>query len=178
MDRPDLTGARLPFVVRLSVPVGAVVERRGWLVRGPAGWGECSPLPSWSEEECAAAERSAEEAASQAFPAPFEPGRAVNVNAMVPRVSPADAARLARGSGCRTVKVKVGDELGIERVAAVRDAVGPSVRIRLDANGAWADAEAAEADAPRPEAAGGAPAEEPPPPDAPAEPSTPTAGPE
>ena len=143
MDRPDLTGARLPFVVRLSVPVGAVVERRGWLVRGPAGWGECSPLPSWSEEECAAAERSAEEAASQAFPAPFEPGRAVNVNAMVPRVSPADAARLARGSGCRTVKVKVGDELGIERVAAVRDAVGPSVRIRLDANGAWADAEAA-----------------------------------
>jgi O-succinylbenzoate synthase len=66
----------------------------------------------------------------------------VEVNAMVPRV-PADvAARMAVASGCGTVKVKVGDPGGEARVDAVRAAVGGSVRIRLDANGAWTVEEA------------------------------------
>jgi O-succinylbenzoate synthase len=69
----------------------------------------------------------------------------VTVNAMVPRVRPELAARMAVESGCGTVKVKVGDAGGEARVAAVRAAVGPAVRLRLDANGAWdvATAEAA-----------------------------------
>src|SRR5207247_526574 len=67
----------------------------------------------------------------------------VEVNAMIPRVPPEEAARLARASGCRTMKVKVADELGVQRVAAVRDAVGPAVRLRLDANGGWPDPDAA-----------------------------------
>ncbi len=44
-------------------------------------------------------------------------------------------------AGFRTLKLKVGaereTEVLVERVAAVRSAVGPDVRIRLDANGAW-----------------------------------------
>jgi O-succinylbenzoate synthase len=143
VDRTDLTGPRVSFAIRLRVPVGIVVERSGWLLPGPAGWGECSPLPSWTGSERAAAERSAVEAASQAFPIAAVPGRAVEVNMMVPRVPPAVAARLAGDSRCRTVKVKVGDRSGLERVAAVRDALGPAGRIRLDANGAWPDAETA-----------------------------------
>jgi O-succinylbenzoate synthase len=139
----DLTGvgSRLPFAVRLAVPVGDVVHRRGWLIRGPAGWGECSPLPSWSEAERFAAQRAAEEAATQVFPAASRD--TIEVNAMIPRVAPGEAARLALASGCGTAKVKVGDELGIARVAAVRDALGPSASIRLDANGSWPDADAA-----------------------------------
>ena len=126
---------RIPFRVRLRVPVLDVTERRGWLLEGAAGWGECSPLPSWSVAERAAAERAAEEAASLPFPE-AQVDRVV-VNAMVPRLAPDVAARLAVESGCSTIKVKVGDAAGADRVAAVRTACGAAVRIRVDANGAW-----------------------------------------
>jgi O-succinylbenzoate synthase len=112
-----------------------VTTRSGYLIEGPAGWGECSPLPSWSDAERVAAERSALEAATLPFP-PAVRDR-VAVNAMVPRLAPDVAAALAVSSGCATVKVKVGDSQSLDRVAAVRAACGPGVRIRLDANGAW-----------------------------------------
>jgi L-Ala-D/L-Glu epimerase len=48
----------------------------------------------------------------------------------------AQAAQAAReGFGCLKVKVGTGDDAG--RVAAVRAAAGPEMRLRLDANGAW-----------------------------------------
>src|SRR5205823_13471010 len=81
-----------------------------------------------------AAERSAIEAASEPFPVAVRPR--VDVNTMVPRVSPEQAARMAVVSGCSTIKIKVGDAASVERVQAVRDAL-PRARIRLDANGAW-----------------------------------------
>lgn len=124
----------VPFHVRLRVPVGSVVERSGWLVEGPAGWGECSPLPSWSAQERDAAERAALEAATQPFPTPVR--RWVEVNALIPRVTPDEAARLALASGCQTIKIKVGDDDDVARVRAVREAC-PEAQIRLDANGAW-----------------------------------------
>jgi O-succinylbenzoate synthase len=111
-----------------------LVERSGVLVEGPEGWGEVSPLPSWSADERAAAERCCQESISTARP---HDGGAVTVNALIPRVEPDAAAELVRESGCSTLKVKVGDSAGEDRVAAVRDAAGPRVRIRLDANGAW-----------------------------------------
>jgi o-succinylbenzoate synthase len=132
--RPDVS-RRVPFHVRLRVPVGEVAERRGWLIEGPAGWGECSPLPSWSPAEHRAAERSALEAAREDFPRPVR--SRVEVNALVPRVPPPVGARMAVASGCRTIKVKVGDADAVERVRAIREALGPAGRIRLDANGAW-----------------------------------------
>lgn len=127
--------SRIPFDIALRVPVLGVVRRRGWLTEGPAGWGECSPLPSWSDLERRAAERAAAESAEHAFP-PASHER-VAVNAMVPRVTPDEAAQLAVESGCRTIKVKVGDDRGVDRVAAVRGACGPRIHIRIDANGAW-----------------------------------------
>jgi o-succinylbenzoate synthase len=126
---------RVPFSVALRHPVLGVTMRSGYLIEGPAGWGEYSPLLSWSDGERAAAERSALEAATLPFP-PATRDR-VAVNAMVPRLAPDVAAALALDSGCGTVKVKVGDEQSLDRVAAVRSACGPGVRIRLDANGAW-----------------------------------------
>ena len=126
---------RVPFHVRLCVPVFNLIERSGWLVEGPAGWGECSPLPTWSDAERELAEAAATEAATVPFPDPRV--ERVAVNAMVPRVEPDLAAALALQSGCATVKVKVGDAAGLDRVAAVRSACGPGVRIRVDANAAW-----------------------------------------
>lgn len=58
-------------------------------------------------------------------------------------MGPERAARIVReGGGCRTAKVKVaepGQEVAAEqaRLEAVRDALGPTGRIRIDANGAW-----------------------------------------
>src|SRR5229473_1406865 len=48
----------------------------------------------------------------------------------------------AAADGFRTVKLKVGFDDDFARAAVVRDAVGPGVRLRLDANGAWGLAEA------------------------------------
>jgi L-alanine-DL-glutamate epimerase-like enolase superfamily enzyme len=51
------------------------------------------------------------------------------------------AARRAVAAGFGTIKMKVGPERGtaelVERVAGLRAATGPDVRLRLDANGAW-----------------------------------------
>jgi O-succinylbenzoate synthase len=129
----------VPFHARLRVPVGGIVERSGLLLEGPEGWGEWSPLPSWTAEERAAARRAAEEAATLPFPPPLRDH--VEVSALVPRVAPAEAARLAAASGCRTIKVKVGDKESGARVRAVREA-GPGAHIRLDANGEWDEEQA------------------------------------
>lgn len=72
---------------------------------------------------------------------------AVAVNGLITAVTAEAAVREAAvlaAAGYRCLKLKVGhertlDEL-VERVAAVRSAIGPEVRLRLDANGAWSEA--------------------------------------
>ena len=66
------------------------------------------------------------------------------VNATLPSIGPAASAEAARQSvsaGFTTLKLKAGAEretqLLVDRVRAVREAVGPDVRLRLDVNGAW-----------------------------------------
>ena len=79
--------------------------------------------------------------------APDSPDR-VAVAALVTGTTPDDVAASAAeaaASGHTTVKVKVGVggiDADLDRVAAVRERVGTSVRIRLDANGAWSASEA------------------------------------
>ena len=109
------------------------------LLHGPAGWGEWSPLPGYPADP-AVCRRAAEEAATTDWPAPRR--TQVRVNALVPAVGPDDAARLAHGH--HDVKVKVGDAGDVDRVAAVRDAIGPHARLRVDANGVWDVATAVE----------------------------------
>ena len=68
----------------------------------------------------------------------------------MPAVPAADVpAVLARYDGCTTAKVKVaergqGERDDIDRVAAVRDVMGPHARIRVDANGGWSLTQAAD----------------------------------
>jgi len=67
----------------------------------------------------------------------------VPVNAAVPRGEPEAMAREARAlaeSGVRTIKLKLGGAPlaeDIERVRAVREALGPSAHLRIDPNQAW-----------------------------------------
>jgi L-alanine-DL-glutamate epimerase-like enolase superfamily enzyme len=70
---------------------------------------------------------------------------AVEVNATI-AADDLEAARRsaihARRAGFRCVKLKVGRGDDFERVAAVREAAGPDMAIRIDANGAWTVEEA------------------------------------
>ena len=108
------------------------------LVHGRSGWGECTTPPPGYPVDPAVARRAADEAACGSWP-PAVRAR-VPVNDLVPAVTPDRAAALAAAAaaaGSRCLKVKVGPAVDEDRVAAVRDAVGPHVRLRVDANGVW-----------------------------------------
>jgi L-alanine-DL-glutamate epimerase-like enolase superfamily enzyme len=73
------------------------------------------------------------------------PARTVRVNASVAAQDPDEAAAAARAAvaaGYATVKLKVGMDGDLERIARVRDALGPAALLRIDANGAWTVAQA------------------------------------
>ncbi len=99
------------------------------LLEGPAGWGECSPLPGYPSDP-SVCRTAAEDAALEGFPVPRRD--AVPVNALVD-----GPFAVAEVRAFPAVKVKVRDASGISLVAAVRDAVGARVAVRVDANGAW-----------------------------------------
>jgi O-succinylbenzoate synthase len=135
--------------VPMRVPFRGVSAREAVLLRGPAGWGEFAPFGEYGDAESARWLAAAIEAAWTGWPAPVR--TEVPVNATVPAVpAGAVAGVLARFPGCTTVKVKVG-QAGqtladdVDRVAAVRDALGPAGLIRVDANAAWSVRAAVEA---------------------------------
>lgn len=129
------------YRVGLRTRFRGLTERDGVLLHGPAGWGEFSPFWDYDDAEARAWWAAAVEAADEGWPAPVR--TRVPVNVTVPAVDGVRAHAIVRGSGgCRTAKVKVAepgqseaDE--VERLEAVRDALGPHGHIRIDANGAW-----------------------------------------
>lgn len=133
----------------MRVPFRGVEHREALLVRGPAGWGEFSPFLEYDDVEASRWLAAAVEAAWDGWPVPRR--ATVPVNATVPAVpAAAVAAVLARFPGCTTAKVKVaetGQALAddLDRVAAVRDALGRAGRIRIDANAAWSVQQAVDA---------------------------------
>lgn len=129
------------FSIPLRTRFRGITAREGVVVRGAVGWGEFSPFREYDDAEAVSWWRAAHEAANIGWPSPVR--QKVPVNATVPAVPAADvAAVLRRFPGCTTAKVKVAlpgqnpnDDL--DRLAAVRDALGPSGRVRIDANGSW-----------------------------------------
>jgi O-succinylbenzoate synthase len=135
----------LPMRVRFR----GVEVREAALFEGPLGWGEFSPFLEYPPAEASRWLAAAVEAAYVGWPAPVR--EVVPVNATVPAVGPEEVAGvLARFEGATTAKVKVaerGQSLrdDLSRVAAVREAMGPDGRIRVDANGGWDVREATDA---------------------------------
>jgi o-succinylbenzoate synthase len=128
------------FSIPLHTRFRGITVREGMLLRGEAGWGEWSPFLEYSPEVAEPWLRCAEEAAAGDWPAPVRDEVLVNVT--VPAVGPDQAHRIVRSGGCAPAKVKVaepGQSLADDqaRVEAVRDALGPSGRVRVDANGEW-----------------------------------------
>jgi len=127
--------------IPMRVPFRGVRHREAALLRGPAGWGEFGPFLEYGDAESARWLAAAVEAATVGWPAPLR--ASVPVNATVPAVAARDVAGvLARFPGCTTAKVKVaqaGQELSddLARVAAVRELLGATGRVRVDANAGW-----------------------------------------
>jgi O-succinylbenzoate synthase len=134
------------FAIPMRTRFRGITVREGMLLHGDAGWGEFSPFLEYDARVAEPWLRAAHEAADQGWPE----GRrtSISVNVTVPAVGPEQAAAIVRGSnGCRTAKVKVaepGQSLADEqaRLEAVRDALGPGGRIRIDVNGLWSVDEA------------------------------------
>jgi len=130
----------LVYDVAMRVRFRGQTRRQGVLIQGRAGWGEFSPFPDYDDATCARWLAAAREAADDGWPAPVRD--TIPVNTTVPAVDPEQAYAMVRASGCTTAKVKVA-EVGqtladdVARVEAVRDALGDSGKLRVDANAAW-----------------------------------------
>lgn len=132
--------AAVAYALPLRDRFRGITVREGLLVRGAAGWAEWSPFAEYTHPEIDAWWAATVEAATIGFPAPVRDR--VPVNVTVPAVGPQRAHDIVAASGCRTAKVKVAepgqsfaDDLA--RVEAVRDALGPDGRVRVDVNGHW-----------------------------------------
>jgi o-succinylbenzoate synthase len=128
------------YSVPLRTRFRGIDVRDGVLVRGPAGWGEFSPFWDYDVAESRRWWAAALEGAADGWPAAVRDS--VPVNVTVPAVDPERAHAIVTASGCSTAKVKVaepGQSAGedLARVEAVRDALGRSGAIRVDANAAW-----------------------------------------
>lgn len=126
--------------IPLTTPFRGLVTREALIIEGPEGLAEWSPFLEYDDTEAATWLRAALE---QAFTAAPSAPETIRVNGTIPAVPANQVLTLLEASGMPTcVKVKVGgpgttllDD--VARVSAVRDALGPAGRIRLDANGSW-----------------------------------------
>lgn len=154
----DILASARPFSIPLRNRFRGTTVREGVLLDGPAGWAEFAPFTDYDDAACVPWLRAAVDTAIRNWP---ESQRGwVDVNTTVPAVDAAVAQGLVINSGCRTAKVKVAEpgqtlDDDIRRVAAVREALGDSGKIRVDANGGWSVSAAVAAIAKLDDAAGG-----------------------
>lgn len=130
----------LTYSIAMPTRFRGITRREGMLLEGSAGWAEFSPFLDYDAEQSAPWLVAALDSAEHEWPAPVR--TQIPVNCTVPAVGPDKAADIVRRSGCGTAKVKVAEKgqtiaADIERVEAVRDAIGPAGSVRIDANGAW-----------------------------------------
>ncbi len=128
------------FAIAMTTRFRGIDTREGMVLQGAAGWAEFSPFLGYDDAACVPWLTAALDSAERPWPEPVRDR--VPVNCTVPAVGPELAADIVRRSGCTTAKVKVaerGQVLADDllRVEAVRDAIGPSGRVRIDANGSW-----------------------------------------
>lgn len=136
LDQLELYPVSIPLHHRFR----RVETRESIIIRGPAGWGEFSPFPDYPPEVTTRWLAAALEAACSVWPEPVRDR--VPVNVTIPAVTPDLAFDMVATSGCRTAKVKVAEpgqrpEDDFARIEAVRSALGPGGKVRIDVNAAW-----------------------------------------
>ncbi len=138
-DRIDVEAARV-YSIPMRTRFRGITVREGMLIPGPAGWGEFCPFSDYDDQVSAPWLAAAVEAGTLGWPEPVRDR--IPINCTIPAVDPQHAYEITVGSGCRTGKVKVAahpDSLreDLARLEAVRDALGPGGRVRIDANAGW-----------------------------------------
>ncbi len=138
-DDIDFSGARV-YAISMTMRFRGITVREGMLIEGPAGWGEFCPFPEYNDREAASWLATAVEQATVGWPEPVR--ERIPINCTVPAVGAQRAHEITVQSGCGTAKVKVADHPeslaeDLARVEAVRDGLGPTGAIRVDANGVW-----------------------------------------
>lgn len=117
-------------------------HREAIIFDGPHSPAEWSPFPEYEDAETATWLRGALEQ-GWSGPVTTTGATSIRVNGTIPAVSAKEATALIEAAGFpHTVKIKVAGPSSTladdqARVEAVRKALGPTGRIRLDANGAW-----------------------------------------
>ncbi|PPJ17141.1 O-succinylbenzoate synthase [Nocardia nova] len=130
----------LVYAIPLRTRFRGITVREGMLLEGPRGWGEFCPFVEYDDREAANWLATTVEQIEEGWPEPVRDR--IPVNCTVPAVGPERAYAIVAESGCRTAKVKIADHPDslaedIERVAAVRDALGGDGAVRVDANAVW-----------------------------------------
>jgi O-succinylbenzoate synthase len=138
-DAIDWTAAHV-YAIPMRTRFRGITVREGMLIQGPLGWGEFCPFTEYDDHEAASWLATAVEQVTLGWPEPVRDR--IPINATVPAVGPQRAHDIVAASGCRTAKVKVADHPeslpeDLARVEAVRSALGPDGKIRVDANGLW-----------------------------------------
>lgn len=128
------------YAIPLRSRFRGITVREGIVVRSALGWAEFCPFPEYGDQEAAKWLATTVEQANLGWPAPVRDR--IPVNCTVPAIDAQQAYDIVAGSGCRTAKVKVADHSealpqDLDRLAAVRSALGPSGAVRIDANGVW-----------------------------------------
>ncbi|WP_218056730.1 o-succinylbenzoate synthase [Actinomyces vulturis] len=134
------------FDVPTTTRFRGLTRRDGLLIQGPRGWAEAAPFWNYSADQSAPWLACALEWAGagpwHSWQPPALVRRRVDVNVTIPAISAERAHAMTAISGARTAKVKISDHPGsfaddALRLEAVRDALGPNGKIRIDVNGAW-----------------------------------------
>ncbi|WP_175988358.1 o-succinylbenzoate synthase [Microbacterium tenebrionis] len=140
-DLDELLSTARVVALPMTTRFRGVDEREALLFEGPQGWAEFSPFVEYADAEAAVWLAASIDYAWNTQPAPVR--ERIPVNATVPAVGAERVAEvLARFPGCRTAKVKVAESRqsladDVDRVHAVREALGPEGRVRIDANANW-----------------------------------------
>ncbi len=140
---PDLPGPVSDRLQAIAANAGGMLVDD--VVASVADLAETLPTVVAAVEAAAATARA--EAGAVALATQLTPGvplSSLPVHALVTGASPSNVAaagRAAVAAGYPACKLKVGarpEEEDIERIRALREAIGPTMRLRLDANRAWA----------------------------------------
>ncbi|GLZ33952.1 o-succinylbenzoate synthase [Lentzea sp. NBRC 105346] len=135
----DFDQARV-YAIPMKTRFRGITVREGVLIEGPKGWGEFCPFDDYDDEISARWLKTTVEQCTEGWPEPVRDR--IPINCTVPVVGPDRAHQIVTSSGCQTAKVKVADHADslhedLERLEAVRDALGPDGHIRVDANAVW-----------------------------------------
>ncbi len=139
----DLQAMAHAVSIPMTTPFRGITTREALIFDAPDGPAEWSPFLDYGDDEAATwLSSTIEQGFHQDHIPPTDPG-IIAVNGTVPAIDAASVPAFLASLGSPTcVKVKVGGPgatraTDVARVRAVRDTLGATGRIRIDANGSW-----------------------------------------